>query len=748
MDEPHKVNDRVPIAHKDDGGAIHGLAEHLRDTADRARRFAAPWGGDEAAHLAAMRHDLGKYAAEFQEMIRAAGENGHLEEVNSAPKIHVDHSTAGAQWAADRFGSVYGRMLAYVIAGHHGKGLADWSGGHSGRHGLNDRLGDSDGLDRALAAKPPVEILEYSDPTRPFPQGVDASLWVRMLASAVFDADFLDTEAFFDREKSTTRTASQWPTIETMADHLERGMAECFGQPKRQIDRLRTEVLMACRSAASREPGLFSLTVPTGGGKTLASLAFALEHAKRHGHNRIIYAIPFTSIIEQTANEFRDYLGDNAVLEHHSALDPDPERETNRSRLASENWDAPLIVTTTVQLFESLFAARPSKIRKLHNLAGSVLILDEAQALPPAVLTPVTMILDQLVRHYGVSVVLCTATQPVWRDVFRKLPPPVEIAPDPARLFARLDRVNVTMPAPDQKRSWSEIAAQMAAAPQALAIVNSRADCRTLHGLLAGQAEGVFHLSTWQCAEHRAKILNKIKADLKAEEPVRVVSTTLIEAGVDIDFPLVLRTMTGLDSLAQAAGRCNREGRLDKGRFVVFRPEDENLRGHFLQVVGAAESALREHADAPFRPEAFHAYFKALYWAKGEDALDGYQMRRLLRLGTKLNEALRQGIQFRTAAENFRMIDDAQETVIVPYNAKARQAIDRLRATGAERGALRALQRYTVPVRRDCLARLIEASAIEDIGGIAVLARERLYHPGTGLDCDAIMDMSIEELMI
>jgi CRISPR-associated endonuclease/helicase Cas3 len=206
--------------------------------------------------------------------------------------------------------------------------------------------------------------------------------------------------------------------------------------------------------------------------------------------------------------------------------------------------------------------------------------------------------------------------------------------------------------------------------------------------------------------------------------------------------------MTGLDSLAQAAGRCNREGRLDKGRFVAFRPEDETLSGHFLQVVGAAETALREHADEPFHPEAFHAYFKALYWTKGEDALDGYEMRKLLRLGAELKDALRQGIQFRTAAENFRMIDDAQETVIVPFDTKARQAIARLRATGAERGALRALQRYTVPVRRDCLARLDEASAIEDIDGIAVLVREELYHPDTGIDCEAIMDMSIEKLMI
>ena len=737
MGEPQKGNDRAPIAHKGNGVATHDLADHLRGADDLACRFAAPWGGGEAAHFAAIWHDLGKYAAEFQAMIRAAGENGHLEGVDVAPKARVDHSAAGAQWAVKKFEGFYGRALAYVIAGHHG-GLADWSN-------LDVRLKTSDGLDRALAAKPPVEILQLPDPIRHLPKGADASLWVRMLASALFDADFLNTEAFFDREKAATRTASRWPTIETMAERLKCAMAEHFGPPRRDIDHLRAEVLAACRAAASREPGLFSLTVPTGGGKTLASLAFALEHAKRHGRKRVIYAIPFTSIIEQTADEFRKYLGDGAVLEHHSNLAPIPEAETNRSRLATENWNAPLIVTTTVQLFESLFAARTSKVRKLHNLAGSVLILDEAQALPPAVLTPVTMILDQLVRHYGVSVVLCTATQPALHDVFKKLPVAREIAPDPARLFARLDRVSVTMPAPDQKRAWEDIAAEMTAVPQALAIVNSRADCRALHGLLP---EGAVHLSTWQCAEHRAGLLKKIKAELEAKEPVRVVSTSLIEAGVDIDFPLVMRAMTGLDSLAQAAGRCNREGRLDKGRFVAFRPEEGKLRGHFLQVVGAAEAALRNHADAPFKPDAFHAYFKALYWAKGDDALDGYEMRKLLRLGENLQEAMYFGIRFRTAAEKFHMIDDCQETVIVPYDDKAEQAIERLRAVGVKRGLLRALQRYTVPVRRECMVRLIEAAAVEDMDGVTVLVRPRLYHPDIGIDCEAIMDMSIEELMI
>lgn len=678
-------------------------------------------------------------------MIAAANEDGHMEGTHSVPKTRVDHSSAGAQWAIKKFGLGFGGLLAYVVAGHHA-GLPDWSGGPDGRHGLSDRLGISDGLQRALAANPSPNILEMPTPKNVLPSGADVSLWVRMLASAVFDADFLDTESFFNPQRTKARDTASWPPIGELAERLMQTMSQTFGPPVGMVNKLRAEVLSSCRAAAQWKPGLFSLTVPTGGGKTLASLAFALDHAKTHGKARVIYAIPFTSIIEQTAGVFREFLGDDTVLEHHSALEvKEIQKETNRIRLASENWDAPLVVTTTVQLFDSLFASRTSKVRKLHNLAGSVLILDEAQTLPPAVLKPVTMILDQLVKHYNVTVVLCTATQPALRDVFKDLPDAREIIPDPARLFKTLDRVDIHMPKTDTRQNWSDIANEMAEHPQALAIVNSRADCRTLHGLLP---EGAIHLSTWQCAQHRASLLKEIKTKLPAGEPVRVVSTSLIEAGVDLDFPVVLRAMTGLDSLAQAAGRCNREGKLDKGRFIAFRIEGEKSYGHVLQTTGAAEAALRDHADAPFHPAAFDAYFRELYWAKGDDALDAYEMRKLLHLGKKPMDAVRSGIQFRTAAEQFHMIDDVQETVVVSYDEKARRAIAWLRAQGPDRGALRALQRYTVPVRRDCMNRLREATALEDVHGVTVLAREKLYDKTIGLDCDAIMEMSIEELII
>jgi CRISPR-associated endonuclease/helicase Cas3 len=587
-----------PIAHRRQGdGATHDLEEHLRSAALLAGGFAEVWGASETAALAALWHDLGKYAAEFQAMISASDPEAHLEGVPIGSRKRVNHSSAGALWAMQRFrGGRFGRLLAYPIAGHH-SGLPDWIG-EEGRTGLKDRLAERSHLDRTLRANPPRAILEAPLPSTGIPDGADPGLWVRMFASALFDADFLDAEAFFDPAVSPAR--SDWPALGSLLPKLDVHLARISAAAEpTPVNCLRAEVLQACQASASHRPSLFSLTVPTGGGKTLSSLAFALEHARAHGLRRIVYAIPFTSIIEQTARVFREAVGTDAVLEHHSALGPLPEAETARSRLAGENWDAPLIVTTTVQLFESLFANRTSQLRKLHNLAASVLVLDEAQALSPGVLRPVTAVLDQLVKHYHCSIVLCTATQPALGKVFRDLPPPLEIAPDPPALFRALDRVDIAMPAPNERRNWDEIAAEIGNARQALAIVNARRDFRSLHARLPA---GAIHLSTWQCAAHRALLFRQIRRRLAAGDALRVVSTSLVEAGVDLDFPVVFRAMTGLDSLAQAAGRCNRNGRLEKGRFVVFRPEGSRPWGHIAQAIGAAEATLRNHGERPFDP--------------------------------------------------------------------------------------------------------------------------------------------------
>lgn len=697
-------------------GADHDLGKHLSDASALAATLARPWGSPAAA-LAAIWHDLGKYSPAFQEMILRAGEEGHLE------RGRVIHAFAGAELALRHLPAPLGPLLAMVIAGHHA-GLPDWDGGEAGQS-LGRRIEGH--LARAMEGDPPPDILE-PPALPPLPDGVDAGIWTRLLASAVYDADFLDTESFFDQGRSESR--ADWPAFNGLGPIFERNLAKRLkGLAPSPVNEVRAQVLAACRTAAAHAPGLFSLTVPTGGGKTLSSLAFALEHARCHGLRRVVYAVPFTSIIEQTADVFRGVLGKDAVLEHHSALDVG--QETSRSRLAAENWDAPVIVTTTVQLFESLFASRTSRLRKLHNLAGSVLVLDEAQAVAPHALLPATAALHQLASHFRVSVVLCTATQPALDAVFPSVKP-TEIIPDPADLFRRLDRVHIQVH-PD-RRSWDDVTAEMTQAPQALAILNTRAECRALFHRLPPEA---IHLSTWQCAAHRRDLLAGIKRRLKDGEPVHVASTSLVEAGIDIDFPLVLRAMTGLDSLAQAAGRCNREGRLDKGRFVVFRPEEGTRWPDLAQRIDAAEAALGRFPGAPFSPQAFTAFFRALYWSKGADELDRHDIMRLLRLphpdGRK-RKGKAWDISFRTAAERFHMIEeDGRAALVVPYGDAGQAAVEDLRRLGPDRHRMRALQGFTVPVPESFVA----SAAVEHVHGIAVLRRPDLYREDVGLVLEA-----------
>lgn len=382
-------------------------------------------------------------------MIRTAtGEDSHLDKTSDRIRKRVDHSTAGALNACLQLGEA-GMATAFAIAGHHA-GLADFHG----PSGLEERLAAAGPLLEAATCDASATILAANEQSIQLPQTADRSLWVRMLASALFNADFLNTEGYFDVERKEARKG--WADIEALASGLDGHLTEKFAGRNGTVNQLRAQVLAACRKAAHESPGLFTLSVPTGGGKTLSSLAFALDHARLHDLGRVIYAVPFTSIIEQTADVFRDALGDDAVLEHHSTLDPtDPERENNRTRLASKNWDAPVVVTTTVQLFESLFASRTSRLRKLHNIAGSVIVLDEAQAIPVGVLRPITAVLRELVTTYKASVVLCTATQPALHAVFPDLPPAREIAPPCLQMP---ERVRVEFPEAGARRSSKIIA--------------------------------------------------------------------------------------------------------------------------------------------------------------------------------------------------------------------------------------------------------------------------------------------------
>lgn len=681
------------VRKKDDGSFdIHDLEKHLREVGRSAAIFAETFGGSDWGFLAGLWHDLGKYSVEFQQRIKSVSgydSEAHLE----GQAGRVDHSTAGAQHAIEQFG-LHGRILAYLIAGHHA-GLPDWHAGEIGGGALKIRLDDKSHLQRTLSQAIPSEILSQPKPTSGLLGGsAGFALWVRMLFSCLVDADFLDTEAFMDADKAAQRRDAL--TISGLLSRFDVFMKEKFSDASpTPVNCTRANVLKQCRERAIETPGLFSLTVPTGGGKTLSSLAFALEHAKHHGKRRVIYAIPYTSIIEQTVNVFRDIFSD-AVVEHHSNLDPD--KETAKSRLAAENWDALLIVTTNVQFFESLFAAKTSRCRKLHNIVNSVVVLDEAQLLPPEFLQPILDVMNLLVRYYGVTFVLSTATQPAlgtlksFQRSLRGLDNVREIIDDPDALYQNLERVTVTWPHDFHlAQDWDDIAQQIQQHPCVLAVVNSRADARKLHRRLP---DGTIHLSALMCGEHRSRVIADVKQRLRAEENVCVVSTQLVEAGVDVDFPVVYRALTGLDSIAQAAGRCNREGKQERGEVLVFVPPSPAPSGTLRRAADTTISLLSGASEHTLTRDLFFRYFEHFYLHA--HSLDQNDITELLTPQGGNDDPLK--VQFRTAARRFRLIDDKESgyrSIFVRYG-ESPEWIGRLQKEGPERWLMRKLQRYTV----------------------------------------------------
>lgn len=766
-------------AHHDGGGdesSGHSLEDHLESVARDAAGFAASWRGDRWAFLAGVWHDLGKYRPGFQRYIRQ-DKDAHIEgKVASADKTH---SAAGAVHAIDNFrrrhgkpGATAARLLAQVIAGHHA-GLADWESASGAGRDLADRLLAPGGEFSAASQR------EYSEAAAVAPSSIlqaDAefdciqellalpglqsnpialAFAVRMVFSCLVDADFLDTERFFSEMRSQAR--ADIPTINELCAALEKyftardaALREA-ARATTQVNRIRAEVLAQCRVKARCDPGFFSLEVPTGGGKTLSSLAFALDHAQRHGLQRVIYAIPYTSIIEQTADVFRGVfseLGKAAVIEHHSQVESDPAHETHASRLACENWDAPLVVTTNVQLFESLFAARPSQCRKLHRLAKAVIVLDEAQQLPPRFLQPILDALRLLVECYGSTVVLCTATQPALtsaesfdpRQRLRGLPAPVPIIDRAEDVFAQLSRVKVHFPDDWTSRpELDDLARRVAAHDCALIVVDRKADARALHGLLP---DGAFHLSTDMCGAHRADTIAAIRQGLIDRRTgvdrrvLHVVSTQMIEAGVDLDFPVVFRALAGLDSIAQAAGRCNREGLLECGQVFVFNPPKEAPAGLLRKAAQATRSVLEARPLDPLTPEVFRRYFKQLY---ADCDLDQEGIVELLQ--TSLRGA-GPNIRFRTAAERFRLIESGSVPVIVRYRGGAAtdtvaELLGKLAKDGPSRWLLRALQRYSVSLRPARASVLAAQGVIAPAPGLPdwyVQQSDLFYHPALGVD--------------
>ena len=722
------------LAHvRRDGNAFvpHDLAEHLRGVGGRAEEFAHVFGSGDWAQVAGFWHDLGKYSTQFQQRIKSQSgydPDAHIEGSTGRP----DHSTSGAQYAIDQFG-LYGRILAYLIAGHHA-GLPDWHTDEGRGRALKARLDDDSHLKRTLSQTIPDEILSQPQPTSPLLGGsAGFALWVRMLFSCLVDADFLDTEAFMKADRAAQRINAL--TLPELLPRFDAYMEERFSQaPPTAVNRARAEVLRQCRDKAHEAPGLFSLTVPTGGGKTLSSFAFALEHAVFHRKRRIIYAIPYTSIVEQTANAIRGIFPDG-VIEHHSNLDP--AKETAKSRLASENWDAPLIVTTNVQFFESLFATRTSRCRKLHNVVDSVVVLDEAQLLPPEFLQPILDVMNLLVKHYGVTFVLSTATQPALGTLrsferrLRGLEAVREIMDDPNALYRDLERVTITMPRDLQlAQDWDTIAQQIKRHPCALAIVNSRADARELHRRMP---EGTVHLSALMCGEHRSRVIADIKRRLQAGEAVRVVSTQLVEAGVDVDFPVVYRALAGLDSIAQAAGRCNREGVLERGQAIVFVPPRPAPPGALRRAADTTESLLQGTSEHPMERELFHRYFEHFYMRA--PSLDRHDISELLQPQGGKDDPLK--VQFRTAAERFRLIDESDHRSILVQYGDSPALIGRLREEGPERRLMRKLQRYTVSLPEHQFQKLLLGGDVCEIyPGLFAQTSDTLYHQQLGVLVD------------
>ena len=711
-----------------DGDRTQTVKAHLEAVSQRCGEFADAFGAGKQGAWIGLAHDIGKCSAAFQKRLQGGAK--------------VDHATAGAVECLKADSSAL--WAAECVAGHH-SGLLDLGnqGAQPGEASLWGRMKKGvspNGIPRYAL---PVSLLP--PPAAPPGYGKDPltdSFFIRMLYSCLTDADFLDTENFMSAG-SVRRDSGEALSVllERLMEKKVGPWLEAADSPKpslsrRQVEILqkRCEILRACMDAGPRPQGLYTLTVPTGGGKTVSSMAFALRHALTHGMSRVIYVIPYTSIIEQTAKTFRDIFGTENVLEHHSGAvhertdseDYCESPEETRAALATENWDAPIIVTTAVQFFESLYANRPGKCRKLHNIANSVIIFDEAQTLPTPHLLPCVAAMANLVKQFRATAVLCTATQPALDGLFREYGiEPQELCPDAETLYEQFRRVTFqnagTLDA-------EKLAEHLRAFSQTLCIVNSRRAAQEVYQKL--QEEGSYHLSTLMCPAHRRAVLDEIRRRLSDDLPCRVVSTSLIEAGVDVDFPTVWREMAGLDSIMQAAGRCNREGGRSVEESVVTVFDGVSRTPEMLkQNIGAAREVLRNGA-CPDAPETVAQYFRAYLDFAGRDALDTTPS------GLKVIKAFREGFEgsplpFRTVAENFHMIDSPTKTVYIPQGDGVK-LLEQLRFAGPSRALYRKLGQYAVNVYERQYKELLDAGSVEPLDDdSAVLRDETKYSQKT-----------------
>lgn len=747
---------------------VQSLNEHAVNVSELAARFAKTFNNQDWVTYAGLLHDIGKTDSNWQNYIYGK------------KTTSINHSEAGARYAYLKMNSKdpIAKVIPYLIAGHHA-GLPDWDAGSG--NSLKSILSDIDiSYLEKLVKVSDIELLKKEVLPNSMPFGKNDlrkdnpkelmehfHLWIRMLYSCLVDADYLDTEQFMTPDKSELR--GNYSSLVDLKQKFDSFMAEKSAKAAySNINTIRAEILKACRDKAKLKPGFFSLNVPTGGGKTLSSMAFALEHAIKHNKKRIIMAIPYTSIIEQTAKIYKYgtdndeeieklikdnkcLFGEGNVLEHHCNFDFDKENESRileKQKLATENWDAPIVVTTNVQLFESLFNAHPSSCRKLHNLVDSVIILDEAQMLPPEYLKSILSALQGLVKCFGVTVVLCTATQPAlegeigsdtaqFSGIPEKLITP--IIENPAKLTEQLKRVEINTDYAKEKMSdWQQVADKLCEFEQVLCIVQTRKDCRELHQLMP---KGTIHLSALMCAEERSDVISEIKDKLRKGEQIRVISTQLVECGVDIDFPIVFRALAGIDSVAQSAGRCNREGKMKHGSVYLFRPPKDNPSGLLRKGADVTKELLELHNyELPLTPEIYREYFTKYY-----KKLNGFD---ICNFDGTMEEGKAEGkFQFRTLSDNYHLIDNAyQGTVYVRYCSPRTgkdnvNLLTELYAGDVDKRLFRKLSRYSVNLPKDEIAELVKEGRIKQpVEGVFMqsLDDDNLYQTGLGLVADSV----------
>ena len=704
------------LAHIADDGRVQTVSEHLHGTGELAAGFAAPFGASDEARAAGLLHDIGKYSAAFQQRIRGSA-------------VSVDHSTAGAQEALKR-GDL---PAALAIAGHHG-GIPDCG---NQRHDTADYTTLHGRLRRKLPSydkwQSEIVLPSAKSPAWAVSDSITAAFYTRMLYSCLVDADFQDTQNFMDGQ-AAPRGGGE--SISALLEKVRAKAADYLANPESPVAFQRNAALRACMERGAQwEQGMYTLTVPTGGGKTFASLAFALEHAAAHGMSRVIYVIPYTSIIDQTAGVFAELLGEENVLAHYSAAEyllaesEDLTPAQYRKLLASENWDAPVVNTTAVQFFESLYSNRSSRCRKLHNIANSVIIFDEAQTLPKDYLLPCLSAIAQLVEHYHVTSVLCTATQPTLAPLFARIAPGLtqrEICPDVAGMYSALRRTEIRDLG---SISTDELCSRLQAHEQVLCVVNWRKTAQELYAALP--YSGSYCLTTLLCAADRKRQLDEIRARLHDGRPCCVVSTSLIEAGVDVDFPVAYREQCGLDSLLQTAGRCNREGRPEVGPVYRFQLDGQAAPQMLAQNISAMNYAARRHTDLS-SPEAIKAYFNELFNLRSPDRLDKKDILSMIKTG-----ASGCMLPFAQIAELFRLIETPTRTVYLPLGDGA-ELCRQLRDGKMSRGLLRRLGVYSVECYNAQFNALDRSGALELLpDGSAILIDMTKYDPKTGLAFDA-----------